>query len=447
MKLLKYFNSYLENTVNLNQSRLDDLDDRVKAITTFLQDGDHEMGRLFVQTIPQGSYAHRTIIKPVAENDEFDADLLLELEEDADWSPADYVQELYTSFRSSSVYRDMVSRRTRCVVVTYANRFHIDVVPYLERHGEHYITNRKTDEFELTNPEGFNAWLEEKNRVTGGRLVKVIRLVKYIRDYKNTFSVPSVILNILLGDRVNEAALLGDPEHYEDIPTTLKNVLAALNDYLQANPIMPTIADPSCPTESFNHRWSDDEYSNFRKWIEHYSTKVTEAFEETDKAESLAKWQEVFGTDFRAPEPSTAKSAALALGRARDTEQFLERDLGIPIRLDPRYVLRIVGRVRPRPGFRHYALRSQGNTVAKQRTIRFTIERCNVPKPYKVYWKVKNHGEEAIRADCIRGQIVEDPGLERKDEPTAYRGDHYVECYIVKNGVCVAMDRQPVIIR
>lgn len=32
-------------------------------------------------------------------------------------------------------------------------------------------------------------------------------------------------------------------------------------------------------------------------------------------------------------------------------------------------------------------------------------------------------------------------------ERTAYVGSHYVEVYIVKNGVCAARDRQPVIIQ
>src|SRR5688572_12357213 len=81
-------------------------------------------------------------------------------------------------------------------------------------------------------------------------------------------------------------------------------------------------------------------------------------------------------------------------------EEFLERDKGVPMRLDPRYMLRIIGHVRPRAGFRHNVLRSRGNTVEKYRTIRFTIDRCTVPRPYSLYWKVKNQGEEAIRADC-----------------------------------------------
>ncbi len=34
MKLLAYFSAFLTNTVNLNQTRLDQLDDRVAAITS-----------------------------------------------------------------------------------------------------------------------------------------------------------------------------------------------------------------------------------------------------------------------------------------------------------------------------------------------------------------------------------------------------------------------------
>jgi hypothetical protein len=68
-----------------------------------------------------------------------------------------------------------------------------------------------------------------------------------------------------------------------------------------------------------------------------------------------------------------------------------------------------------------------------------------VPAPYKVYWKVKNHGGEAEKADCLRGQIVH-TGAETKSEPTRYRGNHYVEVYAVKDGRCVALNRQRVVV-
>src|SRR5437879_3534046 len=129
MKLLKQFDDFLASKVNLNQSRLDLLDKRVAAVDAFLGAGDDDIATRYVQTIPQGSYAHRTIIKPVDDNDEFDADILLELTEEPDWSAEDYVKQLYRAFRCSATYRGMVSRHARCVKVDYANEFHVDVVP------------------------------------------------------------------------------------------------------------------------------------------------------------------------------------------------------------------------------------------------------------------------------------------------------------------------------
>src|SRR5579859_5758372 len=163
MKLIEYFNAFLDNEVNLNDTRLAVLDQRVGAITTFLRESTTFKDN-FIDTIPQGSYAHKTIIRPVRESDEFDADLLFYLEEFDGWSAEDYVEELYRAFRDSGVYRAMVSRKTRCVTVDYAGDFHVDVVPYLERHSLKYVTNRHEDTFELTDPEAYNAWLDEKNR-------------------------------------------------------------------------------------------------------------------------------------------------------------------------------------------------------------------------------------------------------------------------------------------
>jgi hypothetical protein len=59
--------------------------------------------------------------------------------------------------------------------------------------------------------------------------------------------------------------------------------------------------------------------------------------------------------------------------------------------------------------------------------------------------EVRNRGSEAAERHALRGEITH--GGVTKVEPTAYRGSHWVECYIVKNGVCVAHDHHPVIIR
>lgn len=70
--------------------------------------------------------------------------------------------------------------------------------------------------------------------------------------------------------------------------------------------------------------------------------------------------------------------------------------------------------------------------------LEFFIEHTNVPKPYEIFWKVKNDGILAEKKNCIRGQIFKSKDVDKNNETTDFAGNHYVECYIVKNNVYVA---------
>lgn len=59
---------------------------------------------------------------------------------------------------------------------------------------------------------------------------------------------------------------------------------------------------------------------------------------------------------------------------------------------------------------------------------------------------MRNFGAEAEAVDALRGDMHKDDGSRQRTESTSYRGRHYVACYVVKNGVCVAQSRQPVIV-
>ncbi|WP_433786964.1 SMODS domain-containing nucleotidyltransferase [Actinomycetospora sp. CA-101289] len=442
------FDAFLSQRVNLSQSRINRLDAHVEAVSNFFSRGNGEFGSRFVQVVPQGSYAHGTIINPVSANDEFDADILVEVEENLDWSAADYVQKLYEDFRGSGVYRDKVHRRSRCVLVDYANEFHLDAVPFVRRVAGAYITHRHEDRFELTDPEAFNEWLDEKNREANGNLVKALRLLKYLRDFKNRFDIKSVLLTILVGERVSPVDQLVEPGCYDDVPSTLRKLCLSLDDYLQQNAQKPHIADPGCPTESYDHRLTHEKYANFRDRFHFYAEKIDKAYAEEDPVRSLSQWTEIFGEDFRQVDVTVELSQKTALTAATErTEQQIDRDFGFPIRIDRNLAFKIRGRVVPRTGFRNYILSRQGNKVLKHMDIDFFVEKCDVPKPYDLYWKVVNRGEEAQDASSLRGEIIQDAGLERKRESTLYRGRHYVEAFVVKGGFCVARDRQSVIIQ
>ena len=439
MKLIAYFKHFLDTTVNLNDDRIATLNERVDAITSFLRD--HEVfSEYFLDVIPQGSYAQRTIIKPVGTK-EYDADVLLALKEHPDWTPAEYTAELKKAFEGSWRYKGKAHKRTRCVYIDYADDFHLDVVPYVESRDD--ITNNKTDDWEHTDPQGFTAWMEGKGRIVGGgRLQAVLRLLKYVRDSKKTFAIKSCLLTILVGQRVEGSKTVFDEKYYVDLPTALVHILEDLDTYLQANATMPAIWDPAGTGQDFSQRWDQDGYTTFRTQIHYYAGKVREAYDEQDKTKSLTAWQAVFGVGFKAP-PATESKAALTASAAAPGEQFLDRTLQIPIRITEK--VRLVGRVRPVGVQRAYDLPARGGVVGKRRDIDFELRDCTVTGPYDVYWKVKNTGREASAIRQLRGEVTK--GGPSRHETTAYVGSHYVEVYIVKNGVCVARDRQPVIIQ
>lgn len=439
MKLIAYFKHFLDTTVNLNDDRIATLNERVDAITSFLRD--HEVfGEYFIDVIAQGSYAQRTIIKPVGTK-EYDADVLLALTEHPEWTPAQYTAELKKALEGHWRYQGKAHKRTRCVYVDYADDFHLDVVPYVEARDD--ITNNKTDDWEHTDPQGFTAWLEGKGRIVGGgRLPAVLRLLKYLRDSKGTFSIKSILLTILVGERVEAVNTIADERCYADLPTALVNILTDLDDYLQDHPYLPPIWDPAGTGQDFSSRWDQDGYANFRTQIHYYASKVREAYDETDKDTSLAAWQAVFGSDFKAPPPTESKATFTAAAPAPG-EQFIDRTLQIPMRLTEQ--VRLVGRVRRAGVLRDYDLPRRGDRVGKGRDIDFELRDCTVTGPFEVYWKIKNTGREATSARQLRGQVVK--GGTSRHETTSYVGSHYVEVYLVQNRVCVARDRQPVIIQ
>ncbi len=444
MRHIGHFRSFLRDTVNLDDDRLEKLNARIDTISGFLG-GASTIGDIFLGTTAQGSLAHRTIIRPLPDH-EVDADILLELVYQNDWLPRDYIEEVYQAFRTDGRFKDRVIRKNRCVRVQYANDMHIDVVPFVEQAGKFYITNRTDGDngsFERTDPAGYSSWLDDQSRITNGNLIKVIRLMKWLRDYKETFTCRSVILNVLLGDRVTAARVSGDASYYADVPTTLVHLLEDLAEYLEPyDSYMPRISDPTCPELDYNHRWDNEQYLNFRDRIRGYGAKAREALDETDRAGSLKLWQELFGSELgRSTKEFDLSQRA---SRGDPGEMFIEDSY--PIELGP-YTFRVSAYAERRHGFRHGPMSGFGNRIQRERSIRFEIERCTVPQPYEVLWKIKNRGREAREANCLRGEIIGGKrGPRTHSEPTRYRGQHYVEAYIIKDGKCVAINRQPVII-
>ena len=172
------------------------------------------------------------------------------------------------------------------------------------------------------------------------------------------------------------------------------------------------------------------------------------AFEAEGKdEEATTEWKKVFGDSF--PATGVEKSVGITLVQKIATltvrypsadEQFLDTDYNITFAIAPHYSISIDAQV-TQNGFRTGWLSSfirQRFLLLKSKKLVFSIRQNDVPSPFSVMWKVRNFGEEAQRANGLRGEISYDMGSHKKEERTLYYGEHYVECYIVKDGMCVA---------
>ena len=149
----------------------------------------------------------------------------------------------------------------------------------------------------------------------------------------------------------------------------------------------------------------------------------------------------LLGSDFPKKQVTSEQASlykSLSIKSYRNTEEFIERMFTVDIR----YNLIIDCKV-TQDGWRDQLL----STILRQRDLLrinkkldFYIEHTNAPEPYDIYWKVKNEGEVAIQKDCIRGQIKR-TNSKHHEERTNFKGPHYIECYLVKNNVCVARAR------
>ena len=298
MKHEQFFRDFLADHVNLNQTRLDRLGDHVSAVSAYL--ANNLTGYQRVER--QGSYALGTIIKPVREGQEYDADLLLLVEYQPEQGAAGYIDDAYECLREHKHYRAIARRKTRCVMLDYAGDVHLDIVPCISFDGTHYICNRDTGEFEPTDGTGYRDWFNDKNRETAGNLKRVTRLLKYMRDHKGNFTAPSVLLTTLIGNTVDGTGAFGS------VPDALRTVMVRIDSFLQANPQMPAIPNPALPDEDFTRKWEQRKYAHFRDMFHTYALKVDDAYAEQDHNASVRKWRAVFGDDFGKLREASVKS-------------------------------------------------------------------------------------------------------------------------------------------
>lgn len=460
MKLVSDFKDFLIDTVNLNQTRLDRLEERIETIKDFVRGSEWEPR---ISTfIEQGSWAHDTIIRPV-DGGEFDADLLVKVYPVEGWSAAQYVKELGRLFLDSGRYGDKTVVYDYCVTITYADDCKIDIAPLVmdrEYQGTLEVCNKRKDAFEGSQPVEYTRWMREKNGYSGNNSFrKATRLIKYIRDIKKRFSCQSVLLTTLIGHRIEWFDK--DSGAFSDTPSALQTIIGRLDDWLQVRPNKPEVPNPALPSQDFADLWNDTQYANFRNFVHKYRKWIDEAINATTRSESIEKWRKVFGDEFakgenvkKAEATAIQRTSALLMEGAAHLDSLVDNviDFGItilpswfktPAHMQPprwrpaQHVSRNV-QVSAEYAFqrtgRAYSINS-GEAVPPRGGLWFDV-RVNkfqmVPSDCYVRWRITNTGAVAMALKKGRGGFERPIEGNRRWEELEYRGVHMAEAFIIR---------------
>ncbi len=311
MKQVALFDDFLRDTVNLNTTRIDKLEDMSRGDQTVRERSDWSPSspggcpRDHGLTRRSSSLSTRASSTPT---------LIVFVREVAGWTAADYVDTLHAQFLASGTYKDKVRRYSHCVTITYANEAKIDVAPCVVDRGgwtRHEVCNRDTGAFERSEPEGYTAWMIEQNGYSGfNSFRKVTLLLKYLRDIKTTFTCPSILLTTPWGNFIKASDKGSDA--FADTPTALKTLMAASTIFSSSTRRSLPFRTQSCRPRISRICGRPSSTANFRKTMHRYRGWIDDAYDEADRKESIRKWRRVFGDDSQ-PTSSSRNPRASAM--------------------------------------------------------------------------------------------------------------------------------------
>lgn len=425
MKTSETFQEFLSN-IKIPEDKADTITIRYERITKSLNEYFRDTTSKTANSLQVGSYGRYTGIKGISDLD------MLYIMPNSKWDTynkkggqSKLLQDTKTAI--SNTYSASDIKVDRCVVtVKFSDNTHIDVQPVFEVEDQDYKypDTYGDGSWKITKPrKEMNAMKEfqdSKNK-------NLRRLCKMARSWKNKHGV---VMGGLLIDTLAHNFLNSTDDYDKTSFACYDEMSRDFFNYLYNEPKDQEIYKALGSKQNVKRRKS------FRKKSKKAYDLACEAINATSEKTQHNKWREIYGKDFPKYKEEEKEARNINLSY-RDTEEFIEDFYPVKIKYD----LEIDCEVKQN-GFRDGLLRefiSKKIRLIPNKSLKFYIDKIDVPYPYVVKWKVTNRGEQAIKRDCIRGQIINLNSPE-KSETTSFKGSHIVECYIIKDGFVVATD-------
>ena len=419
------FSEFLEN-IKVDNSET--ISNRYHEITKKLNKTFRETDSETDNCLRVGSYGRYTGIKGISDLD------MLYIMPSSKWdeyknNPDKLLKDVKAALKER--YPNTKVKDDRLVVDVFFTDFKFEVQPVFEEQDgdetNYKFPDTKHDSYRITKPRQEQAEMTSFRREHGDthRL-----LCKMMRSWKN--NVGQATGGLLIDTLTHR--FLSDHSEYDHAGTSVFDELCRdFYEYLKDEP----------KQDHYQALGSGQDVKvkkPFQAKAKKAYNKAVDAIAETDETKRNDLWREIFGRQF--PKATTAVAESREFSSSvnyTDPEQFIE-DL-YPV--DIRYNVNLDCLVK-RDGFRGVLLShilSTGQSVPRGCSLDF-MPTTGVPEPFDVKWKVRNEGDEAKRRNCLRGEIIAPNRMGgARHENADFQGPHYVECYIVKDGIVVARDR------
>ncbi|MCE5311465.1 MAG: nucleotidyltransferase [Acidobacteriales bacterium] len=239
---------------------------------------------------PQGSMRLGTTNRPWV-GEEFDLDLVCQLHGCSGADPLVVYDLVFGRLNEHGTYTEILEKKKRCLRLNYAGNFHLDILPACPdpRRGGACVKvpDRKLECWMPTNPIGFASWFFDRCRYQPHRALGY--LAKDVRPLPSP--VPSEMKyplqrTVQLLKRHRDSFFNGNPEAarsvvlttlaatfyrgQESLTVCLDDTVSAILRLVESTPGIIAIPNPTNPDENFADSWTEETYSQFKRYIRHF---------------------------------------------------------------------------------------------------------------------------------------------------------------------------------
>ncbi|MBS1594120.1 MAG: nucleotidyltransferase [Bacteroidetes bacterium] len=449
------------------------------------------------EILPQGSFLLNTMIRPINEDDELDIDLVCRLDgKEPSWTQYHLKHQVGDRLKANGTIRPLIKSPDgrRCWTLVYHEeaKFHMDILPALvgtnhkvileksfsnitqqdvknlgicitDKELPNYSTSTNTQEWLSSNPFGYGIWFEQLAAIGTGRIRLLTEGVRPVPKFEEEKPVLKRVVQILKRHR---DVMYGGDEHK---PISIIITTLAARAYSQQDDLLEALISIVDRMGSFiEDRWSPqhgrsvkwiqnpvNDQENFAdKWVDHEQKQI-------NFYEWLAKLKEDFGglrtrtlvENFQVLKSAVGERTLKSVYENAGFRQILTESSHLPANLAPSTLtvghrkqpvwnmaltkqVEVSGRYKSRNAWKSVV---KDVAIPQSSTLLFNAS-TNVAKPYSVYWQVVNTGWEArndLRGEILPARTAGSGGLIQR-ETARYSGTHWIQCFIVKDNVCVA---------